>query len=117
MLLEVIMASRPEVRNAARLRVRVCGRDAAGVRFQQDAFTFDVSRRGARLDGAPSLIGPATIIEVKHRGQTARFQVIWVGGYGSSQHTQAGIMCLDPGRCIWGQPLPGRPLLIGSSPS
>ena len=104
------MLNRPEPRHAARLRVKVRGRDALGNPFQQDAFTFDVSERGARLDGTPSLIDPFAIVEVQHRGRKARFRVIWVGGYGSEQHAQAGLLCLDSKRCIWGQPLPGKPV-------
>ena len=69
-----------------------------------------VLRTIARLDGTPSLIDPFATVEVQHRGRKARFRVIWVGGYGSEQHAQAGLLCLDSKRCIWGQPLPGKPV-------
>jgi len=105
------MLNRPEPRHSARLRVKIRGRDLLGNPFQQDVFTQDVSARGARLDGAPSsLIDRSAIVEVHHRGRKARFRVVWVGQYGSMQHTQAGIQCLEPERCIWGQPLPGKPI-------
>ncbi|HLK33863.1 MAG TPA: hypothetical protein VKT29_12285 [Terriglobales bacterium] len=97
------MKSRPEPRFSTRLRVRVRGVDVFGHPFQQDAYTHDVSRRGARLDGTPSVIDTAAVIEVQHRGRRARFRVVWIGGYGTALHAQAGLQCLEPEHCIWGQ--------------
>jgi hypothetical protein len=106
----MLMSTHPEPRHSARLRVKIRGRDPFGNSFQQDAYTYDVSRRGARLDGAPCIIDRASVIEVQHRGKRAQFRVVWMGGFGSQQHAQAGIQCLEQDRCIWGVPLPGRPV-------
>ena len=73
------MVPRPEPRYSTRLRVRVRGVDAFGHPFQQDAYTRDISRRGARLDGTPSIVDTAAVIEVQHRGRRARFRVVWIG--------------------------------------
>jgi hypothetical protein len=91
------------------LRVEVRGKDARGFEFRQDAFTHDVSRRGVRLDGAPLVIEPCSTVEVRHRGRRARFRVVWVG-FGTAVHAQAGLQSLEPDRCIWGLPLPGKPV-------
>jgi hypothetical protein len=96
------MISRPEPRYNTRLRVRVRGVDAFGHPFQQDAYTRDISRRGARLDGTPCVVDTATVIEVQHRGRRARFRVVWIGGYGTALHAQAGLQCLEPDENIWG---------------
>jgi len=94
-------------RYVAKLRVRVEGKDSSGNSFKQIAFTHDVSHRGARLTGAPSLIEPRSIVEVHHGWKKGRFRVVWVGGPGTSEDGQAGLESLDPHSCIWGNPLPG----------
>lgn len=109
------MASRPEPRYNARLRVRVRGVDSFGHPFQQDAYTRDISRRGARLDGTPCVVDAAAVIEVQHRGRRARFRVVWIGGYGTALHSQAGLECLEPGECIWGR-LPASSAAMTSLP-
>jgi hypothetical protein len=96
------MVPRPEPRYPARLRVRLRGVDAFGHPFQQDAYTRDISHRGARLDGTPSVIDTTAVIEVQHRGKRARFRVVWIGGYGTALHAQAGLQCLEPQLAIWG---------------
>jgi hypothetical protein len=105
------MAPRPEPRFSTRLRVRVRGVDSFGHPFQQDAYTRDISRRGARLDGTPCVIDTAAVIEVQHRGRRARFRVVWIGGYGTALHAQAGLQCLEPEECILGRlPSPASPM-------
>ncbi len=97
-------------RYAAKLKVKVEGKDSSGNNFKQIAFTHDVSQRGVRLVGAPSLIVPSSIVEVHHGWKKARFRVVWVGGRGTSEDGQAGLVSLDPGSCIWGKTLPGTPI-------
>ena len=105
------MASRPEPRFSTRLRVRVRGVDSFGHPFQQDAYTRDISRGGARLDGTPCVIDQAAVIEIQHRGRRARYKVVWIGGYGTALHAQAGLQCLESGECIWGHlPAPSAPM-------
>ena len=103
------MPAAQETRHLARLRVEIRGRDSRGFTFKQDAYTRDVSRRGVRLDGAPLVIEPCSTVEVRHRGRRSRFRVVWVG-FGTEVHAQAGLQSLEPERCIWGLPLPGRPV-------
>lgn len=109
------MVPRPEPRYSTRLRVRVRGVDAFGHPFQQDAYTRDISRRGARLDGTPSIVDTAAVIEVQHRGRRARFRVVWIGGYGTALHAQAGLQCLEPDENIWGS-LPSRSAPVTANP-
>ncbi len=104
------MPAPQEIRHLARLRVQVRGRDARGFPFKQDAYTHDVSRRGARLDGAPLVIEPCSTVEVRHRGRRSRFRVVWVG-FGTEIQAQAGLVSLEPELCLWGLPLPGRPVI------
>lgn len=101
------MASRFDIRHLARLRVQLNGVDCSGHPFKQTAFTHDVSMRGARLEEAPLLVEPASVVEVRHRGKKARFRVVWVGGLGRND---VGLVSLERSKCIWGSPLPGRPV-------
>ncbi len=105
------MVSRLNTRHLVRLRVQLNGVDGRGHPFKQTAFTHDVSVHGARLEDAPPLVELASVVEVKHRGKSGRFRVVWVGGLGSSE---VGLETVEPSQCIWGSPLPGRP--IYSSP-
>ncbi len=101
------MASRFDTRHLVRLRVQLNGVDCTGHPFKQTAFTHDVSVRGARLEDAPLLVEPASVVEVLHRGKKGRFRVIWVGGFGRNE---VGLESLERSKCIWGSPLPGRPI-------
>ena len=101
------MASRFDTRHLVRLRVQLNGVDCTGHPFKQTAFTHDVSVRGARLEDAPLLVEPASVVEVLHRGKKGRFRVIWVGGLGRNE---VGLESLEHSKCIWGSPLPGRPI-------
>ena len=105
---EVIsMASSFDTRHLVRLRVQLNGVDCAGHRFKQTAFTHDVSMRGARLEDVPLLVEPAAVVEVRHRGKRGRFRVVWVGGLGRNE---VGLESLEYSKCIWGSPLPGKPI-------
>ena len=101
------MASSFDTRHLVRLRVQLNGVDCGGHRFKQTAFTHDVSARGARLEDAPLLVETASVVEVLHRGQKGRFRVVWVGGLGNNE---VGLESLEHSKCIWGSPLPGRPI-------
>lgn len=92
-----------EPRHLIRLPVELTGEDERGNRFRQTAFTQNVSRRGARITQAPSFLSPLTVIELKYRGKRMPFRVVWVGAVTN----EIGLLALDPGKCIWGSPLPG----------
>jgi hypothetical protein len=101
------MYNRVEPRHLIRLRVSLRGTDGSGHPFAQTVFTRDVSARGACLSEAPPLLAPASVVKLEYRGKGARFRVVWVGGV---VNDEVGLLSLEPSRCIWGKPLPGRPV-------
>lgn len=101
------MQNRVDPRHLIRLRVSLSGTDGRGHPFAQTVFTRDVSARGARLAESPPLLEPASVVKLEYRGKGARFRVVWVGGIISDE---VGLFSLEPSKCIWGKPLPGRPV-------
>jgi hypothetical protein len=99
------MISRFDIRHLVRLKVQLTGVDSTGHPFRQTVFTHDVSMRGARLEDTPPMVEPAGVVEVQHRGRRGRFRVVWVGGL---RNSEVGLETLEPSKCIWGSPLPGR---------
>jgi hypothetical protein len=97
---------RPQSRIAKALQVQIRGLDRNGNPFVQSAYTVDISRTGARLDGVGWLTAPGGTIEVKRHWHKARFRVVWIGQIGTPQANQIGICCLEPNKYIWGVPLP-----------
>jgi hypothetical protein len=98
------MDNRLDPRHSIRLRVNLRGTDRNGNRFSQTVFTQDVSARGARVLGVPPLLSPLSVVKLEYRGKKAPFRVVWVGGFDD----EVGLLSLEPTKCIWGQPLPGR---------
>jgi len=96
---------RPQPRVPRALRVWIRGVDRNGNPFVQSAYTVDISRAGARVDGVGWLTAPGETIEVKRHWQKARFRVVWIGQIGTPQANQIGICCLEPSRDFWGVPL------------
>lgn len=101
------MIKQLDARSLVRLKVQLNGVDRTGHPFKQTVFTHDVSARGARVEDAPPMVEPASVVELQHRGRKGRFRVVWVGGLANNV---AGLESLDPSKCIWGSPLPGRPI-------
>ncbi len=99
------MASRLERRHLVRLKVILTGVDPSGYSFKQTVVTRDISMRGARLLYVPPLLKQASPVEVRYRGKKGRFRVAWV----SPENSEIGLQTLEPNKCIWGSPLPGRP--------
>lgn len=99
------MSNLADLRHLVRLEVKLTGTDGSGGRFTQTAFTHDVSTRGARLTQVPPFLCPAEVVDVEYRRKRSRFRVVWVGG---SANDEVGLLNLEPKRCIWGAPLPGR---------
>lgn len=91
---------RPRIPRA--LKVWVKGKDRQGHPFSQSAYTINISRSGARLDGPGVLTGPGDIIEVKRGWHKARFRVVWTGAIGTPEANHIGICCLDSDKNIWG---------------
>lgn len=94
-----------------RLKVEVCGRDAQGNLFAQSACARDTSYYGARVDGIECLKGPGDIVQIKYKGKTSKFRVVWVGLPGSKEHGHIGLRSLEPQKNIWkvkNVPRPGK---------
>jgi len=101
------MAMQLDTRHLVRLKVQLNGVDSTGHPFRQTVFTHDISVRGARLEDTPPMVEAAAVVEVQHRGRRGRFRVVWVGGF---SNTEVGLENLDPSKCLWGHPLPGKPV-------
>ncbi|MGH9776923.1 MAG: SPOR domain-containing protein [Candidatus Acidiferrales bacterium] len=87
------------------LRVELHGLGPSGP-FQENAYTVNVSRSGARLTGSRYSQHPGDTVELRRGKDKARFQVMWVGEPGTPVHGQVGVRSLEPARNIWSAPLP-----------
>ncbi len=95
------MVQRRAPRSKFRLRVEVSGLDSGQNSFVQTAYAHDVSRWGARLEGIYCLRGSGVTIDVKHKGRTAKFLVIWMGQPGTREDGHVGLRNLQPEKNIW----------------
>ena len=98
--------TRKKPRVAKSLRVTVKGIDARGNPFAQSAYTVDLSKDGARLDGVGFLTKPGETIEVRRRWRKARFKVVWIGQIGTSESNHVGVFGLQSDKDIWHVELP-----------
>jgi hypothetical protein len=98
--------TRKKPRVAKSLRVTVKGIDAKGNPFAQSAYTVDLSKDGARLDGVGFLTKPGETIEVRRRWRKARFRVVWIGQIGTSESNHVGVFGLQNDKDIWHVELP-----------
>lgn len=97
---------RRRIRVPKTLRVLVKGTDSRGNPFVQTAYTVDLSKDGARLDGVGFLTSPGQTIEVRRRWRKANYRVIWIGQIGTSESNQVGLLGLDLDKNIWPIDLP-----------
>ncbi len=98
--------SRKKPRIPKTFRVLVKGTDSKGHNFAQTAYTIDLSKEGARLDGVGFLTAPGQTIEVRRRWRKARFRVVWIGQVGTAESNQVGLYGLDADKNIWRIELP-----------
>ncbi len=97
--------TRQNPRVPATVRVVVRGTDPNP--FIHTAYTVDISRTGARLDGVGYLVKPGAAVAVERRWRgRARYRVVWVGQTGTEQVNQVGLVCLDAEKNIWDLKLP-----------
>jgi hypothetical protein len=96
--------NRRETRAPEVVRVWVRGLDLNGNPFRQSAYSIDVSKTGACLEGPGLVMLPGTTVEVTRRWRKALFKVVWTGRKGTAQASQIGIQCLEPAKNIWGIP-------------
>ena len=75
--------------------VWVQGRDARFGRFEQDAFTLEISERGLRLGGIYRNCLPGSTMAVSAHGRTATYQVIWMAPRDSPYEGQCGLLRTD----------------------
>jgi hypothetical protein len=126
----VSMGKRREVRVRIALPVRVSGIDEKGNPFFQTALTVDVSRTGARLNGIRCLRATGDMVTVECRGGSAKFVVVWIGQFGSSEDGQFGVRSLEPAKRIFkvefppttldtfkAQPDQEKPVAVGATPA
>ena len=99
---EIRIKRQKESRSQQAVRVWVYGNDPQGNPYSQTAYSVDVSRSGARLEGVGFLTAPGMSIEIKRGWKKARFRVVWVGEPGTNRSGQVGVLCLEPDKNIWG---------------
>ena len=100
--------NRKAPRLAKTIRVWVRGIDPNGHTFVQSAYTVDISRKGARLNGVGHLTRPGEIVELKRGWSRARFRVVWIGQVGTRQSDEIGILCLEQDQKLWDAPTPAK---------
>ena len=71
------------------------------------AYTVDISRHGARLEGLTEVFEAGEMLVVQHGMMRAHFRVCW-SGKGRHGFT-VGVACMMPERDIWGLQFPPRP--------
>ncbi len=98
--------SRKKPRVPKTFRVIVKGTDSKGHPFAQSAYTVDLSKDGARLDGIGFLTSPGQTIEVRRLWRKARFRVVWIGHVGTSESNHVGVYRLESEKDIWRVELP-----------
>ena len=91
-----------EPRNRRSIRVKVYGTDRRGNPFSQTAYSVDISRSGACLEGVGFLTAPGMALEVKRGWKKSCFRVVWVGKPGTPRAGQVGVLNLEPEKNIWG---------------
>lgn len=112
------MGNRRESRHAVRLPVRIFGTDAEGQVFSEQVFSFDVSQKGARLDGVQTRLKMGDTIGLAYGKNKGRFSVKWAGRPNTPQAGQLGLINIAPEKNVWDAPLPaaGRDTYTDSKP-
>ena len=92
-----------EQRIPIKLPVRIWGMDAAGMLFNLDVHTVDITPVGAKIEGNLPALQRGAVIGVQCGQSRARFRIVWIGE--RTRRGLAGIRCIEPGKYIWGVPL------------
>jgi PilZ domain len=103
-----MLQRRSEPRARHQSQVRVFGLDSTGKAINQAGMTVDISQHGARLKGVSCWEAPGETVGVRCGTEKARFKVVWVGKPGTPQQGEAGLLCLETGKFIWGIALPAE---------
>jgi hypothetical protein len=89
--------------------VRVCGVDAQGTAFEQDATTVDLTATGVRLQGITNALRLGGTVIIQHRGRQASFKVRWVGMPHTALEGQVGLKLMEQETMNWGRTIPCIP--------
>ena len=81
--------------------IRIAGSAASHL-----AHTLDVSNHGVRLGGCRGEMKVGDRIEIQYHRKQAQFRVAWIIAHEGSSEKQIGAECLEPGKQVWGAPLP-----------
>ena len=91
------------------LAVRVSGRTADGVVFDELTHTIDIANNGGRLGGMQNLsLRQGDIVEVRRYQRRARFRVVWIGEAGTPRFGHVGLQGINMPPNFWGLELPDR---------
>ena len=103
------MGTRREMRLYLCLPVRICGVDAQGKPFEQDATTLDLTATGVRLEGITHTLKPGGVVSIQCRGSKANFKVRWAGMPDTALHGQVGLKLIGQEMMNWGRTIPCIP--------
>ncbi len=103
------MGTRREIRLYLCLPVRICGADAQGKAFEQDAATLDLTATGVRLQGITHALKLGGIVSLRYRGHKAKYKVKWVGMPDTALHGQVGLDAMGQETINWGRAIPCIP--------
>ncbi len=99
--------------DSAGREVTVFGTDTAGKPFFQTARAVSISGFEVTVTGLRCPLDVSNVVGLRHAGQKARFQVVWVGRAGTSEQGQVGLRALELDKDIWAlQARPQRPGLV-----
>lgn len=103
------MGARREIRLFLCLPVHICGVDAQGKAFEQDATTLDLTATGVRLQGITHALKLGGIVSIQYRGSKANFKVRWAGMQDTALHGQVGLKLIEQQTMNWGRAIPCIP--------
>ncbi len=101
------MYRRYRTREKMVLAVRVLGKTAEGVPFDELTHTVDISTTGARLGGLFQWkLQKGDVVEIRRQQRRAKFRVVWVGDAGTPRYGHVGVQGIDMMPNFWGLELP-----------
>lgn len=92
----------PSTQEAKGREISIFGTDASGKPFFQTARIVGIDGFEIAVEGVGCTLDINNIVGLRHAGQKARFQVVWVGQQGTPQKGQVGLRALEPGKNILG---------------
>ncbi|HET9409695.1 MAG TPA: PilZ domain-containing protein [Candidatus Sulfotelmatobacter sp.] len=95
------MDRRREPRVFVDLPVHIWGMDAHCHPFSVPASLRSISGRGATLQGVDVPLKPGEVLDLRYRGTTAQFRVIWLGKPGTEMQGEVGLENLSTHIELW----------------